>query len=250
MNIVVLVSRSALLLFLLFAICPSFAAPTTFDKAKRVAQTLYSPHSNSFYCDCAINWQGKKGIPDLAGCGYQVRKNTERASRIEWEHVMPAYHFGHQRQCWQQGGRKNCVKTDDSFRRMEADLYNLKPAIGEVNGDRSNYRFSVLPTTPAMYGACPAKVDFKQKVFEPAPAIRGDIARIYFYMADKYNLSLSRAQQQLFLAWHKQDPVTEQERSLNQRIATEMGHDNPFVSGTREWHLGYRPTGYGLTAMH
>ena len=235
---------SSLLLLLSSA---SLAAPTNFDQAKKLAQRIHAPEANSFYCDCDIRWQGKKGIPDLSGCGYQVRKNGPRANRIEWEHVMPAHHFGHQRQCWQNGGRKNCVKTDEVFRLMEADLYNLVPAIGEVNGDRSNFRFGVLPSTPAKHGACPVKVDFKQQVFEPAPNVRGDIARIYFYMADKYNLNLSRAQQQLFIAWHKQDPATAQERELNQRIQQHMGHDNPFVSGKREWNLGYKPTGYGLT---
>lgn len=234
---------SFLLLFSVFVL----AAPTNFDQAKRLAQRIHAPGAKSFYCDCDIRWQGKKGIPDLAGCGYQVRKNSTRASRIEWEHVMPAHHFGHQRQCWQDGGRKNCVKTDSVFRAMEADLYNLVPAIGEVNGDRSNYRFGVLPATAPLHGACPVKVDFKQQVFEPAPPVRGDIARVYFYMADKYNLNLSRAQQQLFIAWHKQDPVTPQEVELNQRIQQHMGHDNPFVSGVREWNLGYKPTGYGLT---
>ena len=243
MRLLSLVSCSFLLLCSVFAL----AAPTNFDQAKRLAQRIHAPEAKSFYCDCDIHWQGKKGIPDLAGCGYQVRKNGQRANRIEWEHVMPAHHFGHQRQCWQDGGRKNCVKTDSVFRAMEADLYNLVPAIGEVNGDRSNYRFGVLPSTPAKHGACPVKVDFKQQVFEPAPPVRGDIARIYFYMADKYNLNLSRAQQQLFIAWHRQDPVTAQERQLNQRIQQHMGHDNPFVSGKREWNLGYKPTGYGLT---
>lgn len=235
-------ASSFLLLFSVFAL----AAPANFDQAKRLAQRIHAPEAKSFYCDCDIRWQGGKGIPDLAGCGYQVRKNGPRANRIEWEHVMPAHHFGHQRQCWQDGGRKNCVKADSVFRAMEADLYNLVPAIGEVNGDRSNFRFGVLPGTRHQHGACPVKVDFKQQVFEPAPPVRGDIARIYFYMADKYNLNLSRAQQQLFIAWHKQDPVTPQERELNQRIQQHMGHDNPFVSGKREWNLGYKPTGYGL----
>ena len=233
-------------ILLLFYAVISHAAPDNFDQAKKLAQRIHAPEATSFYCGCAIRWQGKKGIPDLNSCNYQVRKNGPRANRIEWEHVMPAHHFGHQRQCWQDGGRKNCVKTDSVFRQMEADLYNLVPAIGEVNGDRSNFHFGMLPATPAQHGACPVKVYFKQKVFEPAANIRGDIARIYFYMADKYNLNLSRAQQQLFIAWHKQDPVTEQERALNQRISQHMGHDNPFVSGVREWHLGYRPTGYGL----
>ena len=237
---------SSLLLLLSVTI---HAAPSNFDQAKKLAQRIHAPEARSFYCGCTIRWQGNKGIPDLASCGYQVRKNGPRANRIEWEHVMPAHHFGHQRQCWQKGGRKNCVKTDATFRAMEADLYNLMPAIGEVNGDRSNYRFSVLPTTPAQHGACPVKVDFKQQIFEPAPNIRGDIARIYFYMADKYNLNLSRGQQQLMLAWHKQDPVTMEEQALNQRISQHMGHDNPFVSGKREWQLGFKASGYGVTTI-
>lgn len=239
-----LIVSSVLLLFSLF----SLAAPVNFDQAKKQAQRIHAPYASSFYCDCAIRWQGKKGIPDLQGCGYEIRKNGPRANRIEWEHVVPAHHFGHQRQCWQKGGRKNCMKTDNMFRAMEADLYNLVPAIGEVNGDRSNFRFGLLPAEPARHGACQVKVDFKQRVFEPAAQVRGDIARTYFYMADKYNLTLSRAQQQLFLAWHKQDPVTEYEQDLNQRTSQYMGHNNPFVTGVREWHLGYRPTGYGVVA--
>ena len=222
------------------------AAPANFDQAKKLAQRIHAPESTSFYCDCTIRWQGNKGIPDLNSCGYQIRKNGPRASRIEWEHVMPAHHFGHQRQCWQNGGRKNCVKTDSIFRLMEADLYNLVPAIGEVNGDRSNYRFGILPAAPAQHGACPVKVDFKQKVFEPPKQVRGDIARTYFYMADKYNLSLSRAQQQLFMAWHQLDPVSVAEQQRNQRTRQYMGHDNPFISGKRQWHLGFRPSGYGV----
>ncbi len=234
------------LLMLCLSHVPLAAEPTSFRQAKVIAQAIYAPQSNSFYCDCPIKWQGKKGLPDLAACDYSVRKNANRANRIEWEHVMPAHHFGHQRQCWQEGGRKNCIKTDAVFKKMEADLYNLKPAIGEVNGDRSNYQFAVLPSTTPQHGACPIKVDFKQRSVEPAAAIRGDIARIYFYMADKYNLKLSRQQQQLFLAWHRQDPADQKEQALNQQIANDMGHDNPFVSGVREWHLGYRPQGYGL----
>ncbi len=27
---------------------------------------------------------------------------------------------------------------------MEADLHNLVPAVGEINGDRSNYRFGMI----------------------------------------------------------------------------------------------------------
>ncbi len=80
----------------------------SFTQAKRFAAKINADAPGSFYCGCRIRWQGKKGIPDLASCGYRVRKNRQRATRIEWEHVMPAWQFGHLLQCWQHGGRKAC----------------------------------------------------------------------------------------------------------------------------------------------
>ena len=41
---------------------------------------------------------------------------------------------------------RNCArKMAILFRYMEADLYNLYPAIGEVNGLRSNYSMVMIP---------------------------------------------------------------------------------------------------------
>ncbi|MFK5950934.1 MAG: endonuclease [Methylococcales bacterium] len=151
-----------------------------------------------------------------------------RASRIEWEHVMPAHHFGHQRQCWQKGGRKACRK-DPVFKKMEADLHNLVPAIGEVNGDRSNYKFGMLEGEDRKYGRCDIEINFKAKRVEPHPGIRGDIARIYFYMADEYQLKLSRTQTQLLNAWSKADPVDNWERLKNKRVKAIQGKGNPYV---------------------
>lgn len=224
------------------------AAPDDFSEAKRLAQRIYSDESQTFYCGCPLRWQGGKGISDLKACGYQVRKNGPRAQRIEWEHVVPAHQFGRSLSCWQQGGREQCGRDDAEFRRMEADLFNLKPAIGEVNGDRANFAFAELPGVEPQHGTCPIRIDFKRKLAEPRAEIRGDIARIYFYMADKYALNLDHAQQQLLLKWHQADPVDARELQLQQRIAQQMGQPNYFVTGSREWFLGYLPTGYGKSA--
>ncbi len=232
--------------FAFFVVWAVAAAPANFDSAKTVASRIYASEKQEFYCGCAIRWQAGKGIPDLKGCGYQIRKNGPRANRIEWEHVMPAQQFGSPLACWKQGGREQCGKTDRLFKQMEADLFNLKPAIGEVNGDRAHYRFGMLPAQAPQYGSCEVKVDFKSRLVEPRAEIRGDIARIHFYMADKYQLNLAKAQQQLFMAWHQQDPVDETERKLQQRIAQQMGHANDFVTGKKVWQLNYKVSGFGL----
>jgi len=133
--------------------------------------------------------------------------------------VVPAWWIGHQRQCWQQGGRKHCRKSDPVFRKAEADLHNLVPAVGEVNGDRSNYRFGMLEGEMRRYGSCDFEVEFKQRTVEPAAHIRGDIARIYFYMRATYGIRLSKQQRRLFEIWDRQDPEDEWERERKRRIA-------------------------------
>ncbi|CED72307.1 endonuclease I precursor [Aliivibrio wodanis] len=219
----------------IIAITFSFSAlsapPSSFSKAKKLAVKIYLDHPTSFYCGCDITWKDKKkGIPDLESCGYEVRKQEKRASRIEWEHVVPAWQFGHQRQCWQDGGRKNCTKNDKNFKMMEADLHNLVPAIGEVNGDRSNFRFSQWNGSKgANYGQCAFKVDFKGRVAEPPAQSRGAIARTYMYMNKEYRFNLSKAQRQLMEAWDKQYPVSAWECERDQRIAKIQGNHNQFV---------------------
>ncbi|MCH8493905.1 MAG: endonuclease [Idiomarina sp.] len=228
------------------------AAPQTFDRAKTEArQFIYHDRTTegTFYCGCEWTWTGRSGGRiDLASCGYQVRAQQIRAERIEWEHIVPASNFGRARQCWQDGGRRNCNANDPVFNAMEADLHNLTPSVGEVNADRSNYDFGVLPATEPQHGTCPVKVDFRSRTVEPRNEIKGKIARIYFYMFDRYDLPMSRQQQQLLMAWDRQYPASEWERERDRRIATRMGHSNPFVTGERTWELNHKNAAEGIVS--
>ena len=120
--------RRLLPLLCCFTALSLHAAPATFAEAKRLAWPLYAQQATEFYCGC--KYSGNR--VDLRSCGYTPRKNANRAQRIEWEHIVPAWVIGHQRQCWQKGGRKNCAANDAQFRKAEADLHNLVPSIGEV----------------------------------------------------------------------------------------------------------------------
>ena len=217
--------------------------PTThniksFSQAKRLLGKLYKEHPETFYCGCSYN--NKKRI-DLDSCGYLPRKNKKRATRLEWEHVVPAHQFGHTRQCWRENlctkkngkkykGRRCCTKIDPVFKTMASDLYNLVPANGEVNGDRSNFKFSMLEGEKRAYGQCDVEIDFKARIVEPRPSVRGDIARIYFYMNQRYGLEISKKQRKLFDAWHKTDPVDEWEIKKNALVKELQGNSNPFIS--------------------
>lgn len=108
-------------------------------------------------------------------------------------------------------------------------MHNLVPAIGEVNGDRSNYRYGANKPNIGMYGNCKFEVNFKEKRAYVKEDIRGDIARIYFYMSDKYNIRLSKQEKKMMKAWSKQDPVSDWERVKNKRIQEIQGNKNKFI---------------------
>lgn len=233
--------------------CYASAPPSTFEAAKALAreQVYYDQNQETepgtLYCGCDWQWLGRSGgRVDLDSCGYRVRAQATRAARLEWEHIVPAHSFGHQRRCWQNGGRQNCKSTDPVFSAMEADLHNLAPAIGEVNADRSNYRYGIVSRTEPQYGACETKVDFKQRVAEPRDEVKGFVARVYFYMHDRYDLSMSDQQQRLLMAWDRQHPVKEWELERDRRIARVVGHSNPFVVGTRQWTRGHKNSAEGI----
>ncbi len=206
-----------------------------FRQAGRLLKKIYSTRldARTFYCGCDISTKSKKWRPLLSQCGYKARKQPKRAGRIEWEHIVPAWKFGHQLRCWRRAGkvsaRKHCAKTSRAFNLMASDLHNLVPAIGEVNGDRSNYRFSQWNGKPRQYGRCRVLVDFKGRKVQPPPASRGAIARTYLYMSQAYNFTLSKQQLNLFKAWNNSYPVNKFECQREKVIAVYQGNHNPFV---------------------
>ena len=209
----------------------------SFSKAKKLAAKIYADHRTTFYCDCKYS---KKKKVKPSSCGLVARKNKKRASRIEWEHVVPAHAFGHTRRCWREKictkkngktykGRRCCSKTDPIFKAMEADLHNLVPAVGELNGDRGNRSFSMVQSEPRVYGKCDFEIDYDTDKVEPMPSIRGNIARTYFYFEKTYTLPISKKQRKLFNVWNNADPVDPWERSRNFMIKKIQGNGNPFV---------------------
>ena len=109
-------------------------------------------------------------------------------------------------------------------------MHNLQPSIGEVNGDRSNYRYSQFTKTFNQYGQFQTAVDFKQRQFQPREEIRGVIARTYFYMQDKYNINLSDSESKLMTAWNEMYPPEKWECERNKKIEQIQGNDNRFIT--------------------
>ncbi|EAI0508051.1 endonuclease [Campylobacter coli] len=182
----------------------------SFEESKKELVKFYNDLGSSywydFYCQAPFK-VNKKG------------KINQRIKRIEWEHIMPAQNFGKHLPCWKEGGRKAC-KNDPTFAKMEADKQNLVPAIGEINGDRSNFRYAEAPTNLkyTQYGNCKVYTDFKAKRFYPANYSKGWITRSYLYMSKTYNIRLSDQERKLMEAWDKQYPMDEKEKRIRELL--------------------------------
>lgn len=190
---------------------------TSFSQSKKLLlKRVYFDNQRTFYCDNPYEIKqinGKEKALIIKDKTYYTPrraftkkgKPNIRSMRIEWEHIVPAHNFGKHLPCWKRGGRKAC-KKDSLFKRMEADMMNLVPAIGEINGDRSNYRFSANPPQAKQYGNCNFQVDFKRKRAYVKDEIKGDIARAYLYMEKKYGIKISSQEKRLFSHWNKIEP--------------------------------------------
>lgn len=208
----------------------------SFNKAKKLLHNeVYSDHRVTLYCDAAFN-ADKSVIQPL---GFQTEKHVKRSKKVEWEHVVPAENFGRTFKEWRDGhpgcvsskgksfkGRNCASKMNTEYRLMQADMYNLFPAIGAVNAMRSNYNFTMLPGEDSDFGACNFKINNKKA--EPPENSRGRIARAYLYMESAYpRYKMSRQTRQLMEAWDRMYPVSSWECMRAARIGEIQGNTNP-----------------------
>jgi deoxyribonuclease-1 len=229
-------------LFITILFTPSTLAANqeiqSFSKAKNILEKqVYINHRKTLYCGATFDAKKKVTPPQ----GFTTTKYVKRAKKIEWEHVVPAENFGRTFTEWRDGnkkcvsskgkafkGRKCAEKVNIEYRYMQADMFNLYPAIGAVNALRSNYNFTMLPADKSDFGSCAMKIDNRKA--EPPETARGQIARTYLYMDKAYKrYSMSKSQRQLMNAWDKMYPVDVWECTRAKKITSLQQSDNNIV---------------------
>jgi endonuclease I/endonuclease/exonuclease/phosphatase family metal-dependent hydrolase len=120
------------------------------------------------------------------------------------------------------------------------DIHHLRPADVTCNSDRGNLDFDV---SDEAHPECASRRD--DDSFEPRDAVKGDVARMLFYMDVRYagadgvpdlelidDTSLSGpllGHLCTLLAWNEVDPVDDLEHGRHERIVEVQGNRNPFV---------------------
>ena len=136
---------------------------------------------------------------------------------------------------------------------MKSDIVHVIPTDGYVNNQRSSYPFGEVGSVTyqsnngySKLGSCKTS-GYSGIVFEPNDEVKGDIARIYFYMAtcyesriigwtngtsniqnDKYK-PFPDWQMKMLMRWSAADPVDAVEKARNDSVFVVQGNRNPFV---------------------
>lgn len=231
-----LIKIVSLALTLLILSSPTFAGGdkvVSFTTAKnKIYKKIYNNSGETVYCNC--DWSNRK--TDLSSCGLQSffpKKQSKRAKRTEMEHIIPAswmlkvgYDY---RQCAKdakalgESSRDYCQKHDINYKQAHNDMVNLKPSVGQINADRSNKPYvDSISGNKKTYGQCPIEIGSRGMV--PPANMKGDIARIAYYMSEKYGVTYSKRQMAVFAEWDKKDPVSQEEVDLNKKIFSIQGY--------------------------
>lgn len=219
--------------------------PTSFSKAKKkLYKSVYNNQGKTFYVGC--HWQKKK--VDLSTCNLEnsfSSKEQKRAKRTEAEHIIPASWLykknGKYRDCYVEAksqktsARKYCQRNDTEYRNAHNDLVNLRPAVGAINGSRSNKPFaeSVSGKKETTYIGNGKQLIISTRIVIPDHSIRGDIARVALYMKNTYGATYSKRQLSLFNKWNREDPISSDERVLAQKINLIQGSSFLNPSGLK-----------------
>ena len=130
-----------------------------------------------------------------------------------------------------------------------SDIHNLRPTDGQINSKRSNLDFDeggIIATCNRGYAPGSSYSYYSSNYsFEPRDEVKGDVARILFYMVTRYNgnnepdLDLNDKVQNgkasyhgrisVLLRWHHADPVDDFERNRNEVIYGYQKNRNPFI---------------------
>lgn len=164
-------------------------------------------------------------------------------------------------QCGTYDGEGDCFNREHTFPQswfgsavpMSTDLFHIYPTDAWVNQSRGNWPYGEV-NAPSWTSANGSKLGpcawpgCSGTVFEPIDAYKGDLARSYFYLLTRYmdaatgwtapvvqNGDLFGWGEELLLAWHVADPVSQKEIDRNNAIFSQLqGNRNPFIDRP-EW---------------
>ena len=219
------------------------------SKSKHTSYTTYGDLKNMF------------ASSDYASSGKIYDFYTQTKMSSSWS----GGHFDREH-VWCQSLSGNLYpSTTESDIGAGADLHHIRPTYDNINSSRGNKKYAEFSGGTAKYYSI-ANDSVSNSTssdllygytsgdyFEPIPSVKGDVARILMYMYMHYSKEVSAnsshsyagalsitnivytsegshdAAFDLLCSWSSSDPVSSQEQSRNEYVASVTGIRNPFI---------------------
>lgn len=121
-----------------------------------------------------------------------------------------------------------CTVKTPKYLFMISDLHNLYPATTSIEEERRNAVFGELGEDSRKPNDLGCDTHATYHLIEPRDAVKGDIARAFFYMHAEYMLPISQELATL-KKWSAMDPPDAEEKARNDRIEAIQGTRNRFI---------------------
>lgn len=211
------------------------------------AKKVYAENPKTFYCGCPfVTSEGYQGSVNPVPCGLSAQAETGANTILTWDSVVPPAWYARNMQCWTVGhdachhsgvpyaGQACCALLDRDYMLAQADLHNIVPIPLSINQSKASHPVGIVSAEPRDFGTCNFEVGGYPKRSEPSADKRGDVARIWLYMADTYSMKLSLSYRRLLNKWHKADPIDQVEKERNSIIRGLQGQNNSYVEPYHE----------------
>ena len=126
------------------------------------------------------------------------------------------------------GTKSRCRRSNTDYKYAASDLHNIYPISPRVELNRRSSRYAELPNNKDQFPNLNCSYKSYFQTVEPADEIKGNIARIIFYMHDSYDLPILDGVQML-MEWNESDPVDQQEIDRNILVEKIQGNRNRFI---------------------
>lgn len=225
-----------LLLFAAALFGRGYEAPDNRTQAVKLIKKIHFDYKKTWLngCDYSYDLQScmDKTMVDTSTCSVKEQNQT-----VKWIQVVPDSFYGRNRECMNEEvcvskytgksykGKRCCRQSDAAYRKMEADLFNLIPVVSAIADKRKDQIFMKVEKAKYMVG----KVKMDEKAIEPPDNLKGDIARVYLYMNQRYGLELSLEEKEDYYYWHKLDSVDKRECAIAKTIMKIQGSSNRWI---------------------
>ena len=195
-----------------------YEAPQNRSQAKKLMKMIHLDYKSTWLNGCNYYYDTTscmdKTIIDMASCNVSAHHQT-----MKWIQIVPDNFYGRNMRCMNEDicvseftgkpykGKLCCRFENAKYREMEAALYNLIPVVSAI-ADIQNGKASGKVEKPTRVIG---NVKIDSSFIEPPDNRKGDIARVYLYMDQQYDLQLTAQERELYEHWHQIDPVDAQE---------------------------------------